>query len=84
MLKGITLVRAAHTPADFDRLAGFFAAVGFEPGKAWADDQSRGAPFLAPLGNLEFVLGKIPATPEILIRYGLPLFKVRGGARFLL
>lgn len=67
MLKGITLVRAARTPADFDRLAGFFAAVGFEPGKAWADDQSRGAPFLAPLGNLEFVLGKIPATPEILI-----------------
>jgi 6,7-dimethyl-8-ribityllumazine synthase len=67
MIKGLTLVRSARTAADFDILSSFFAALGFEPGKGWADDQSRGAPFLAPLGSLEFVLGKMPATPEILI-----------------
>lgn len=61
------MVRAARTSADFDRLASFFAALGFELGKGWADDEGRGAPFLTPLGNLEFVVGKQPATPEILI-----------------
>lgn len=67
MIKGLTLVRIARTAVDFDMLADFFAAVGFEPGKGWADDESRGAPLLAPLGNLEFVAGKPPGTPEILI-----------------
>ncbi len=67
MIKGITLVREARSAADFDTLAGFFSALGFEPGKGWADELSRGAPFLAPLGNVEFVVGKLPATPEILI-----------------
>jgi 6,7-dimethyl-8-ribityllumazine synthase len=67
MIKGITLVRAASSAADFDTLASFFAALGFEPGKGWADDKSHGAPFLAPLGNLEFVEGRILATSEILI-----------------
>jgi 6,7-dimethyl-8-ribityllumazine synthase len=67
MIKGLTVVRAARSAVEFDALAEFFAALGLEPGKGWADDQSRGAPFLAPLGNLEFVHGKMPATPEILI-----------------
>ncbi len=67
MIKGLTLVRSARTTADFDLLSSFFAALGFEPGNGWADDQSRGAPFIASLGSLEFVLGKMPATPEILI-----------------
>ncbi len=67
MIKGLTVVRAARTTADFDTLASFFSALGFEPGNGWADDHSRGAPFLAPLGSLEFVVGKLPATPEILI-----------------
>ena len=67
MIKGITLVRSTGTPEIFGRLTSFFGALGFEPGRAWADDQSRGAPFLAPLGNLEFVEGRAPGTPEILI-----------------
>jgi len=67
MVKGITLVRGTRTAADFEALTSFFAALGFEPGKGWADDLSRGAPFLAPLGSVEFVVGKMPATPEILI-----------------
>ena len=67
MIKGLTIVRAARSASDFEALASFFAALGFEPGKGWADDQSRAAPFLAPSGSLEFVAGKMSAEPEILI-----------------
>jgi 6,7-dimethyl-8-ribityllumazine synthase len=67
MIKGLTLVRVASTSAIFDKLTRFFSALGFEPGKGWVEGASRGAPFLAPLGNLEFVEGMPPATPEILV-----------------
>ncbi|HVJ09696.1 MAG TPA: 6,7-dimethyl-8-ribityllumazine synthase [Acidisarcina sp.] len=67
MIKGITIVRPASTHASFDRLASFFSLLGFEPGKGWENDSSRSAPFLAPIGNLEFVDGTLPATAEILI-----------------
>jgi 6,7-dimethyl-8-ribityllumazine synthase len=68
MVKGITLVRALREPEIFDKLADFFSALGFEPGKTWQDGQGRGAPFLAPLGNLEIVAGRMPAAPaDILI-----------------
>lgn len=66
-MKGITLVREIGTSAEFDRAANFLAALGLEPGKGWANEQSQGAPLLSPLGNLELVRGKSPATPEILI-----------------
>ncbi len=67
MIKGLTLVRSATSTADLDKLASFFEALGFEPGKGWTDGESRGVPFLAPLGSLEFVSEKLPETPEILI-----------------
>jgi 6,7-dimethyl-8-ribityllumazine synthase len=67
MIKGITLLRPAGTPAANDRLVSFFSALGFEPGKGWQEEDSRGTSFLAPLGNLEFVLGRMPATSDILI-----------------
>jgi 6,7-dimethyl-8-ribityllumazine synthase len=57
MIKGITLVRSASTPAVYDTLVSFFSVLGFEPGKSWDDESSRGRPFVAPLGNLEFVDG---------------------------
>ncbi len=67
MIKGITVVRPASTPAVFDNLASFFSMLGFERGKGWENESSRSAPFLAPLGNLEFVDGMLPATPEVLV-----------------
>jgi 6,7-dimethyl-8-ribityllumazine synthase len=67
MIKGITLVRRAASPGAYDQLSSFFSALGFEPGRGWQLDGSRGAPFLAPIGNLEIVDGQLPATPEILI-----------------
>jgi 6,7-dimethyl-8-ribityllumazine synthase len=75
MIKGITLISAiasAGTPgaepsAEFDRLTSLFSAIGFEQGKGWQDAQGRGAAFLAPMGNIEFVTGRAPAVPPVLI-----------------
>ncbi len=80
MIKGISFLRSAGSPAAYDRLASFFSALGFEQGKGWNDDHpsdtdlspgtpntSRGASFLAPLGNLEFVDGQFPSTADVLV-----------------
>jgi 6,7-dimethyl-8-ribityllumazine synthase len=71
MIKGITFVSAVASAgtqgAEFDRLISLFSALGFEHGKGWQDAQARGAAFLAPIGNLEFVTGRPPAVPPILV-----------------
>jgi 6,7-dimethyl-8-ribityllumazine synthase len=94
MIKGISFLRQAGSRAAYDRLASFFSALGFAPGKGWDDDHpndedlssppqeakttswgprssgtpvSRGASFLAPLGNLEFVDGQFPSTADVLV-----------------
>src|SRR5579863_7041662 len=67
MIKGISFLRPARSPGAYDRLASFFAALGFAPGKGWQQEGSRGASFLAPLGNLEFVDGAFPPTADVLI-----------------
>ncbi len=67
MIKGISFLRPASSGAVFDRLASFFRALGFAPGRGWQEEGSRGISFLAPLGNLEFVEGGLPSTPDILV-----------------
>jgi 6,7-dimethyl-8-ribityllumazine synthase len=67
MIKGISILRPAGNAAAYERLSGFFAALGFAPGKGWQEEGSRGASFLAPLGNLEFVDGRFPSTADLLI-----------------
>jgi 6,7-dimethyl-8-ribityllumazine synthase len=67
MIKGITHVSAIGSEAEFDRVASLFSALGFEQGKGWQDGHGRGAAFLAPVGNLEFVTGRAPAVPTVLI-----------------
>jgi 6,7-dimethyl-8-ribityllumazine synthase len=71
MIKGITIVSAVASGgapgAEFDRLTGLFSILGFEHGKGWQDAQGRGAAFLAPIANLEFVTGRAPSVPPILI-----------------
>lgn len=57
MIKGITFVRPAGSPAEFEALASFFSVLGFEPGKGWDRDDSRGRPFRAPLAEVEIVDG---------------------------
>jgi 6,7-dimethyl-8-ribityllumazine synthase len=62
MIKGISFLRPVGSAAVYDRLASFFSALGFAPGKGWEEETSRGAAFLAPLGNLEFVQGQMPSA----------------------
>jgi 6,7-dimethyl-8-ribityllumazine synthase len=67
MIKGISFLRPAGSAAVFDRLSSFFSALGFELGKGWKEESSRGASYLAPLGNLEFVEGQFPSTADVLV-----------------
>jgi 6,7-dimethyl-8-ribityllumazine synthase len=67
MIKGISFLRPTASAAAFERLASFFAALGLEPSKSWDDQQSQGAVFRAPLGNLELIHGEMPSTSDIFI-----------------
>jgi 6,7-dimethyl-8-ribityllumazine synthase len=67
MIKGISILRPAGSAAAYERLSGFFRALGFAPGKGWQEEASRGASFMAPLGNLEFVDGRFPQVKNSLL-----------------
>ncbi len=81
MIKGISFLRAVGSAAAYERLGSFFAALGFARGAGWNEEgrhpndedlspgtpSSRGAAFLAPLGNLELVDGAFPSTAEVLV-----------------
>lgn len=75
MVKGISLLRKASSAEGYERLSRFFAALGFEQGRGWeqvpsgkdVSEASRGASFLAPVGNLEFVDGAMPPFAEVAI-----------------
>ena len=67
MIKGLTLVRPASTPAVFDRLSSFFAAVGFEPGRPWETETARGASFRSPVGTIEWIDGMQQVPADLLV-----------------
>lgn len=67
MIKGISILRPAGNAAAYQRLASFFEAMGFANGSGWKDETSRGASFLAPLGNLEFVDGQFPSVADVMV-----------------
>jgi 6,7-dimethyl-8-ribityllumazine synthase len=67
MIKGITIVRPAGSPGAYDKLASFFSALGFEGGRGWDQELSRGVSFLAPVGNLEFADGVSPVPSQIMV-----------------
>jgi 6,7-dimethyl-8-ribityllumazine synthase len=67
MIKGITTVTPVATDEAYAQLGELFQALGFEQGKGWEDGQGKGAAFLAPLGNLEFVTGRAPSVPGLLV-----------------
>jgi 6,7-dimethyl-8-ribityllumazine synthase len=67
MIKGITSVSAVTHGADFDKLTSLFSALGFEQGKGWQDAEGRGAIFTAPTGSVEFVTGRPPSVPPIIV-----------------
>jgi 6,7-dimethyl-8-ribityllumazine synthase len=67
MIKGITFLRPVGNATEYQRLAGFFSALGFTPGSGWNEETSRGASFLAPLGNLEIVDGLVHSITGVLV-----------------
>jgi len=67
MIKGISFLRPAANAADYERLASFLSALGFATGKGWQESASRGAAFLAPLGNLEIVDGQFPSVADLMV-----------------
>jgi len=67
MIKGISFLRPAGSAEAYERLVSFFSALGFASGAGWKEEASRGAAFLAPLGNLEFVDGEFPSTADVLV-----------------
>ena len=67
MIKGMTSIVPVASPEAFARLEELLRGLGFEAGRGWKDDAGRGSPFLAPVGNLELVTGRLPATPALLI-----------------
>jgi 6,7-dimethyl-8-ribityllumazine synthase len=67
MIKAISFLRPAASAEAFDRLASFFSALGFAPGKGWQQEDSRGAPFVAPSGRIELIDGRFPTAAEVVI-----------------
>ena len=67
MIKGITSIAPVASEDAYAKLGSLFRSLGLEEGKGWDVDGAKGAPFLAPLGNLELVLGRAPATPNLLV-----------------
>jgi 6,7-dimethyl-8-ribityllumazine synthase len=66
MIKGMTVVESVLDGGEFARLKELFASLGFEAGKGWKDARGEGAAFIAPMGNVELVTGRLPAVPRIL------------------
>ncbi|MFC5863860.1 6,7-dimethyl-8-ribityllumazine synthase [Acidicapsa dinghuensis] len=67
MIKGISILRPAATAEEYATLSSFFDALGFEPGKGWDEEKSRGASFLAPMGNLELIEGEMPSAAAVMV-----------------
>jgi 6,7-dimethyl-8-ribityllumazine synthase len=67
MIKGISFLRPAGSAESYERLSRFFAALGFACGPGWQQEDSRGASFLAPLGNLQVVDGRFPPVADVMV-----------------
>jgi 6,7-dimethyl-8-ribityllumazine synthase len=67
MIKGISILRPAGSAEVYNHLASFLGALGFASGAGWKKENSRGASFLAPVGNLEIVDGDFPSTADLLV-----------------
>src|SRR5437763_5574685 len=65
MIRSLTAVRRI-SPEKFEQLSALLRALGFEDGRGWNDGQRCGSSFLAPVGSLELVDGKIE-EPDVLI-----------------
>ena len=67
MIKSLAFLHPTASPAVHEKLTGFLAALGFEQGRSWDREESRGAYFLAPLGGIELIYGTMPPFASIAI-----------------
>ena len=67
MVKGITSIAPLPSMESLQRLSDLLRSLGFEEGRGWEESGGRGAAFLAPVGNLELVAGRLPAVPLLLV-----------------
>ena len=67
MIKGITTIRQTRNDKDFEQLCELLESLGLERGVAWQHSGSQGRYFLAPLGKLEIVQGKIKFPADVWI-----------------
>ncbi len=67
MIKGISFLRTTPGGAAYEKLGRFYSALGFAAGKGWQEEMSKGASYLAPLGNLELIDGLHPPFAEIAV-----------------
>lgn len=58
MIRGITTIRYATSPKEYEILSSLLDRLGFEQGEEWKNPRARGRYFLAPIGKLELVEGK--------------------------
>jgi 6,7-dimethyl-8-ribityllumazine synthase len=67
VIKSITTTRTAKNAKEFEALLALFRALGFAEGTQWKAAKARGAPFVVPMGKLEFIEGKPPLPGDIWI-----------------
>ena len=67
MIKGITSIVPLPSRESMEQVSQLLRELGFEDGRGWEDGTGRGAAFLAPVGNLELVAGRLPAVPLLLV-----------------
>lgn len=67
MIKSLALLHSIADLTAHQKLSGFLAALGFEQGRSWDREESRGAYFLAPLGGIELIHGAMPPFAGIAI-----------------
>ena len=67
MIKSITTTRHITNAKEFDTLVALFSSLGFARATAWKTANGQGIPFEAPVGKLEFVIGKEPIHADIWI-----------------
>jgi 6,7-dimethyl-8-ribityllumazine synthase len=67
VIKSITTTRKTKSAKEFEALVAVCRALGFEEGRHWQSNEARGAPFVAPLGKLEFIEGRRTLAADVWI-----------------
>jgi 6,7-dimethyl-8-ribityllumazine synthase len=67
MIKAITTTCTVRNAKEFDALVDLFQRLGLEQARVWESEKGRGAPFLAPVGKLEFIEGRQALDSDVWI-----------------